>query len=139
MARRSVDSGGGVNELSWVVLLTAWWIIDSDRLVSGGVIPLALLIRVLICAVLGLVAWKLIQPRRRIRIVVDQDGVKSHHGLPDGRQNIILNFIARTVIMDRRVVIGLSRVSEGRPRLHFPGPIDSDTRQLVRNFLLSEL
>lgn len=100
---------------------------------------MALLLRGLVLGLIGYVFWKLLQPRCVIRIVVDQDGVKSHTGLPRSSHATILNWIARHVVTDRKITICVTQGRDGRYRISISGPIDEGTEQMVRNFLLSEL
>lgn len=100
---------------------------------------MALLLRGILLGIIGYVFWRLLRPRCAIRIVVDQDGVKSHTGLPRSSHATILNWIARRVVTERRITICVTHGRDGRPKISFSGPIDQDTEQLVRNFLLSEL
>ena len=98
-----------------------------------------LILRGLLLAVVGVVIWKLLQPRCLMRIAVNRDGVTSHHGIPAGKQSVILDFVARQIITDRPVTICVSRGSGRHPSIRFSGSLDDGTQQLVRNFLLSEL
>ncbi len=100
---------------------------------------MALLFRGILVGVIGFVIWKVLQPRCVIRIVVTQDGVTSHSGIPAARQSDTLNWLARQVITDRKVTISVYQSRDGRPQIRFSGPIADDTQQLVRNYLLSEL
>ena len=100
---------------------------------------LQLILRGLLLAVIGAVIWKFLQPRCLMKIVVGPDGVKSHRGIPAGKQSVILDFVARQVVTDRAAAICVCQDSDGRPAVRFSGTLDDDTQQRLRNFLLSEL
>ena len=52
---------------------------------------------------------------------------------------MILDFVARHMITGRRVTIGVSEGSVVAPSVRVSGLPDEQTKQLIRNCLLSEL
>ncbi|MEO2019298.1 MAG: hypothetical protein ABGZ53_33610 [Fuerstiella sp.] len=95
--------------------------------------------RLVVLAIMGFIAWRLLRSRWAFTIVVDKTGVRSHTGIKTPQQRHLLSLFQRTRFVDGKVTIRGRTDKNGQLQLTFIGPIDDATRQQVRNFLVDEL
>ena len=98
---------------------------------SGFLIKLAAIM------LIGYVVWRAMRPRYTVKIVVDEQGIKHHEGLPKACERTVLEFIEKNLSPEGKVTICASRQPNGYLRLDFRGQLDSGTRQRIRNFLIT--
>ena len=89
---------------------------------------------IVVLGIAGWLAWSALGRRYALRIVLDEEGVRSHRGLAKARQSEVIEFLERHVAVEGRAVILGVPVQGGKLRLHFRGKIHSGSQQQIRNF-----
>jgi hypothetical protein len=74
------------------------------------------------------------RPNHAIKIVVDQQGVKFHKGLPKVHQHEVLDFFEKTLAIDGKLTIYGDGRQSGYWQLIFKGQIDAGKQHQIRNF-----
>jgi hypothetical protein len=98
-----------------------------------------LLLRILVLALIGWLAWLMFRPRYAVKIVMDSHGVKSHHGLPAAKVTEIVRFLEQEVGIEGRATILGERDRTGVVRVRFRGRLHPGMQQKIRNFLALHL
>lgn len=97
------------------------------------------LTEVIIIAAIGYLAWRMMNPRHAIRIVIDEHGIKHHQGLPKAHERDVLGFLQQHLAPEGRLTICADRQPSGYFRLYFKGSIAPGEQQQVRNLFNSVL
>jgi hypothetical protein len=95
------------------------------------------IIRFVVIALICYVVWCVIRPRYAVRIVIDDQGIKYHHGLPAAHEREVLEFLQEQLTLERELTICVNRQPGGYLRISFKGQIPPGTRQQIRNYLNS--
>ena len=95
-------------------------------------------IRLIFVATVVFGFWRLVRESWEFAILVGPTGVISHSGIKNGPQKKLLGLCQTIRFAEGRVTIHGRTGRDGRLQLSFSGPIDPETRQQIRNFLLAE-
>jgi len=96
-----------------------------------------LIIRFVVIVLIRYVVWRVIRPRYAVRIVIDDQGIKYHHGLPAAHEREVLEFLQEQLSLDGKLTICANRRADGYLRIFFKGRIAPGTQQQIRNFFNS--
>ena len=83
--------------------------------------------------------WSAPRTQWPIKIVVDHFEVTEHQGLPRAKVASIVNFFEGEIDIEERIVVRAILCPNGQLRTKVFGAIDPETKQRMRNFLVSEL
>lgn len=95
------------------------------------------LIKLSVVALISNVIWRAMRPQYSIKIVIDEQGVKHHEGLPKAHQRNVVEFFEKHISVSGKVTICARRQPNGYLRLDFKGQVDPGTQQQIRNFWLT--
>jgi len=101
---------------------------------------LGLFIRLIAIALVGYVVWRvwrMMCPRYTFQIVIGKQGIEHYKGLPKAHESSVLEFFDKHRSFDGNVSICAMRQPDGYLRLVFKEQVDPDTRQQIRNFLVT--
>ena len=87
--------------------------------------------------VVGLLLWRVYRPRYRVKIVLDESGVRHHQGLAQAQQQRVIGFLQEHIAAEGKLTIYVAREPSGRMRVDCRGAIDPGTQQQIRNFLMT--
>jgi len=90
-------------------------------------------------SVIGFALFFAMRPNWALFVVADQNGVRTCRGIPKLHQASLTRFLTTEIPLRGRVIIRGLRQKNGLMRLQVSGPLDSGSRQRIRNFLLSLL
>lgn len=83
--------------------------------------------------------WTQGNKKWKVKIVVDETGVRSHEGLPPARVARIVEFFEKTISIESKCVVQARTEPNGHLRTRISGSIDEGTKQQIRNFLMTVL
>jgi len=90
-------------------------------------------------SIVATVLFLAMRPKWALVVVADQNGVRCCRGVPKLHEANLTKFLTTEIPLHGRVTIRGLRQKNGLMRLQVSGPIDSGSRQRIRNFLLALL
>ena len=98
-----------------------------------------LLFAIAAVSIIGVALFFAMRPNWALLVVADQNGVRTCRGIPKLHEANLTQFLSNEIPLQGRVIIRGLRQKNGLMRLRVSGPLDSGSRQRIRNFLLSLL
>jgi hypothetical protein len=89
--------------------------------------------------IVGCALFLAMRPNWALVVIADKNGVRRCRGIPKLHEAQLIEFLTKEIPVQGRVTIRGLRQKNGLMRLTVSGPLDSGSRQRIRNFLLSLL